>query len=91
MGNQARKILEAALALPKEERVDLAEKLLASIDAEAPRPHPEMRGEYDPDPEIEKAWAAEIIRRVARIEAGEAVLIDGDEVHSRMLQRFGSK
>ena len=34
MGNQARQLLEAALALPKEERADLAEQLLASVEDE---------------------------------------------------------
>lgn len=91
MGNQARQVLEAALALPKDERAELAAKLLASVNAEAPVANSDMYSEYDPDPEVEKAWAAEIIRRVERIEAGQAVLVDGDEVHKRMLERFGPK
>jgi len=34
MGNQARQLLEAALALSKDERADLAEQLLASVEDE---------------------------------------------------------
>jgi putative addiction module component (TIGR02574 family) len=33
-----------------------------------------------PDPKVEEAWRAEIRRRVAAYERGEAVLYDADEV-----------
>jgi hypothetical protein len=78
MGNQARQLLEAALALPKEERVDLAEQLLASV--EEPASDSDMYGDYDPDPDVDKAWAAEITRRAERALRGETVGIPGSEV-----------
>lgn len=45
----------AALLLPSEQRAKLAERLIASLDR---------------DPEIEEAWAEEIKRRIADLEAG---------------------
>jgi hypothetical protein len=54
----ARQLLEAALALLKEERADLAEQLLASVEDDVT--DADMFGDHEPDPEIEKASAAEI-------------------------------
>lgn len=45
----------AALLLPSEQRAKLAERLIASLDR---------------DPEIEAAWAEEIKRRIADLQAG---------------------
>lgn len=69
MGNQARQLLEAALALPKEERADLAERLLASVEDEVI--DADMFGDQEPDPAVEKAWAEEITRRAERALRGE--------------------
>jgi putative addiction module component (TIGR02574 family) len=44
-----------AMKLPREERARLADHLLASVYA---------------DPEIDEAWAAEVERRIAAVEAG---------------------
>jgi putative addiction module component (TIGR02574 family) len=78
MGNQARQLLEAALALPKEERADLAEQLEDEVtDAD-------MFGDHEPDPDIEKAWAAEITRRADRALRGETVGIPGAEVDAQI-------
>lgn len=52
MGDQAKKLLELALALSVEERRDLIEALVAA--------------EHELDPEWENAWAAEIAERIAR-------------------------
>ena len=43
--------------------------------------------EPDPDPEVERAWAEEIERRVATLEAGEARLIPWEDVKARLLSR----
>jgi putative addiction module component (TIGR02574 family) len=59
MSRSAAEVLEAALALPEEQRAEVAEKLLASLD-----------GQVDADAESE--WGIEIERRLARIEAGQA-------------------
>lgn len=66
--------LEAeALHLPPGERARLVERLIASLDA---------------DPEVEKAWAAEVERRQAQIESGEVSLISGPEVLARLKSEF---
>ena len=57
-----------ALALSPEERVQLADRLIASV--------------FD-DHDIEEAWAAEVERRVAEIESGRTKLIPASEVIDR--------
>jgi putative addiction module component (TIGR02574 family) len=91
MGDQARQLLEAALALPKEERADLAEKLLASVEAEAPVSDADMYGEYDPDPEVEKAWAEEITRRAERALRGESKGVPWETVRDEVRATLGRK
>lgn len=49
-----------ALRLPAEERVQLADRLLASLAA---------------DPSVEEAWAAEAQRRLAELEAGIVIAV----------------
>jgi hypothetical protein len=82
MGNQAHAWLEAALALPKHQRADLTEKLLASVEDEVS--NSDMVGEHGSDPEGEKAWAAEITRRAERALRGETVGIPGTEVDAQI-------
>jgi len=91
MGGQARQLLEAALALPKEERADLAEKLLASVEAETPVSDADMHGEYDPDPEVEKAWAEEITRRAERALRGESKGVPWETVRDEVRATLGRK
>ena len=81
MSNQARQLLEAALALPKEERADLAEQLLASVEDEVT--DADMLGEHEPGPDVEKAWA-EITRRAERALRGETAGIPGAEVDAQI-------
>ena len=71
MSKAAHDVLADALALSDEDRGELAEKLAASLDA-------------DVDPGAEDAWAAEIQRRLARIEAGQAKSISLSEAFVRM-------
>ena len=59
------KIEAEALQLSAEERVRLADRLLASVSA---------------DPEIEQAWAEEIERRLAEAEAGAPLISLEDAV-----------
>jgi putative addiction module component (TIGR02574 family) len=51
------RVLQEALALSADERAELAAALIASLDGPA-------------DPDAEAAWAAEIERRGAEIDAG---------------------
>jgi len=61
MMKNAQTVLADALRLDAGARADVAAELLASLDGPA-------------DPDHEAAWAAEIARRVAAIDAGTATL-----------------
>jgi putative addiction module component (TIGR02574 family) len=56
-----------AQSLTVEERAQLAQELLESV-------------ERDADPDVQAAWDAEIADRVAKYERGEAKLIPAEEV-----------
>jgi putative addiction module component (TIGR02574 family) len=56
-----------AQSLTVEERAQLAQELLESV-------------ERDADPDIQAAWDAEIADRIAKYERGEAKLIPAEEV-----------
>ena len=60
-----------ALALPHEERVALAYRLLVSV-------------EPDPEPGAEEAWTAEIAARIARSDSGESQPRPAREVFDRL-------
>jgi putative addiction module component (TIGR02574 family) len=59
-----------ARALPPEERVRLAEELLATV--------------QEVDPEVEAAWDEEIRRRIEEIDSGKAKLIPAEEVFAEV-------
>ena len=59
-----------ARLLSREERVRLAEDLLATV--------------QESDPEVEAAWEDEIRRRIAEIDAGTAKLVPADEVFAEV-------
>lgn len=59
-----------ARALPPEDRVRLAEELLATV--------------QEVDAEVEQAWDAEIRRRIAEIDSGTAKLIPAEEVFAEV-------
>lgn len=77
MSSRARKILEEALTLPKEERLLIAGELQESVEA------------TDSAEDIEAAWDEEIAQRVQSIEDGTAVLIDGEESSRRARAKYG--
>ena len=56
-----------AQTLTVEERAQLAQELLESV-------------ERDSDPEVQEAWEAEIASRITKYERGEATLIPAEEV-----------
>ncbi|HAF24738.1 MAG TPA: acyl-protein synthetase [Blastocatellia bacterium] len=64
-------IFNDAVALPIDVRTELTERLIASL-AE------------DISPEITNAQLAEVRRRIAQVESGEAALIPGDEALARV-------
>jgi putative addiction module component (TIGR02574 family) len=65
------RVIEEALSLPADARLSLVEKLLTSLNLPV-------------DEEIERVWAEEAERRVCQLDAGEARLIAGDEVFSKI-------
>ena len=69
------KIRTEALSLPEADRAELAHNLVASLDGRS-------------DPDAESAWDAEIVRRLAEIDAGTANLIDREEFRRRMRARI---
>jgi putative addiction module component (TIGR02574 family) len=68
-------LLEAALALPREERARLASRLLASLDAED-------------DGEATTAWATELEHRAADARSGQVSLEAWPDVSARLRQRW---
>lgn len=71
MNRTVPELFDAALALDEDDRATLVAKLVESLD-----------GELDTD--AEAAWAAEIERRLAKIEAGQAKWLSKDEAIARM-------
>jgi putative addiction module component (TIGR02574 family) len=73
MTSRAQEVLREALALPLDERADVAAELLASLDeAAAERPA-----------DVEAAWAAEIERRARHALADESGGVAWDDVRRR--------
>ncbi len=75
MGPTTEQLLQAALALPEEERLELVEALLASHSPPNELP-------FDP------AWLDEVQRRSAEVEAGAAHLDSWPVVRERVRQRL---
>jgi putative addiction module component (TIGR02574 family) len=68
MSNQVEVLEAQAMKLTAEERARLADRLIASLTENA---------------EIEEAWAAEVERRIAEIEAGRAPVVPAADVIAR--------
>lgn len=75
MGKAEMAIMDDALSLPVEARVELVEKLLRSL-------NPPTQAE------VEAAWAKEVDRRIAQVERGEAKLVPGEEVFARLRRKY---
>jgi putative addiction module component (TIGR02574 family) len=76
MGTAADRVVEEALSLPADARLSLVEKLLTSLNLPI-------------DEEIDRLWAEEAERRVRQIEAGEAKLVPGEDVFSKIRAKHG--
>ena len=70
MPSLVEELSQKARALPPEERVRLAEELLATV--------------QEVDLEVEAAWDEEIRRRMAEIDSGVAKLVPADEVFAQV-------
>jgi putative addiction module component (TIGR02574 family) len=71
-------ILRDAAELSEHDRATLAGLLIESLEGE-------------PDPGVEAAWAAEIERRVAELDAGNVTTIPWEEVRQRLLDRLNAR
>lgn len=71
-------IVAEASQLPYGERAELIEHLI-------------IANAKDIDPEIEKTWGDEAMRRLAEIESGKEKLIPGEEVMARARKMLGRK
>ncbi len=68
---QTERLLGEALSLPEPDRAELAARLITSLSG-------------PPDSGVDAAWAAEIERRCAALDSGEAVSSDWNEVRDRI-------
>jgi putative addiction module component (TIGR02574 family) len=75
MATPASRLLEEALALTPEQRLDLAAELLASVDGEPPATW-------------EAAWRAELDDRVREVETGLARPVPWAEARARLRARL---
>jgi putative addiction module component (TIGR02574 family) len=78
MARDFRDVFRDATELSEDERAALAGLLIESL-------------EGDPDPDVEAAWAAEIERRVAELDAGSVKTIPWEEVRQRLLDRLNAR
>lgn len=76
MTDAAKKLLEAASALPEEERLELASELIASVDG-------------PPDADWESTWVAELDRRVEAARKRGELAPEWAEVRARLLSQLG--
>jgi len=70
------RVIEEALSLPADVRLNLIDKLLTSLNLPI-------------DEKIERLWAEEAERRVSQIEEGQTKLVPGEEVFSRIRAKHG--
>ncbi len=78
MANPARKVLDDALALTPDERLEIAAELMASVDGAS-------------DPDWERAWAAELQRRVREADASGDRGESWDAVRARLFPRLDAR
>ena len=70
MTQEAQELLQKALALPDNERAELAGNLISSLDATV-------------DPEVDAAWQQEIVRRLHELQSGKVGTISWAEVQQK--------
>ena len=68
-------IVREAESLPVEERTTVVDSLLRSLN--------------QPDPEIDRKWAAVARRRLQELRSGRVKPVPGEEVFTGIRQRFG--
>ena len=73
MNANVEKITAAALSLPEDDRLELADRLMDSLDG-------------PPDADYEQAWADEIARRLADVRSGKAETVPWEEVRKQLFE-----
>ena len=68
-------IIQEATSLPVEERIIVVDSLLRTLNM--------------PDPDIDKEWAVVAKRRLAELRSGRVNPVQGDQVFTRIRERFG--
>jgi putative addiction module component (TIGR02574 family) len=76
MTQQVDKLYQEASRLPLAERAALAGLLVDTLEGAV-------------DPEVEKAWREEVIRRIAELDAGEVTTIPWQQVRSKVRSIVG--
>lgn len=71
-------VWKEAAELSDEDRAALAGLLIESLEGE-------------PDPDVEAAWAVEIEKRVAELDAGTVESIPWEQVRQRLLDRLNAR
>ena len=66
-------IVAAALALPEDDRLELVDRLIESLDG-------------PPDDDVERAWADEIARRLEEVRSGKVVTVPWEEARKRIFE-----
>jgi len=66
-------VIEAALKLSEEERLEIAARLYESVEKWA-------------DPEAEEAWAREIERRMKLVDSGQTTAVPWEEARRQMME-----
>jgi len=75
MSELARKFAEEALLLPREDRAELVEQLLQSLNTPTQK-------------EVDRLWAEEAEKRVREFEEGKIEYLDGEMVIKEIRERF---
>ena len=70
MTHEAHELLQKALALPENERAELAGTLISSLDTTV-------------DPDVDSAWQAEVARRAQEVESGKVKTVPWEEVQKK--------
>ncbi len=78
MAKDLKDLFRQAAELPERDRATLAGLLIDSLDPEA-------------DAEVEAAWANEVARRVAELDAGTAETIPWEEVRKELFARLNER
>ena len=78
MAGIAARVFDEALSLPADARLDLIEKLLASLNLPIQE-------------DIEQLWEKEAERRIAQIDSGDVDLVPGKEVFSVLRDKYAKR